>query len=51
VSRPNTSTVHLSDEQIAEFQALYFKQFNTRLSKDEALRQGLALLQLIKALA
>ncbi len=40
----------LSDENIREFQAIYKEHFGTEISKEEAYRNGLKLLQLIRIL-
>ena len=40
----------LSDEQITEFQAIYKEHFGTEISKEEANKNGLKLLQLIRIL-
>lgn len=40
----------LSDEQINEFQEIYKEHFGTEISKEEALKNGLKLLQLIRIL-
>lgn len=40
----------LSDEQISEFQAIYKEHFGTEISKEEAYKNGLKLLQLIRIL-
>lgn len=43
--------MHLTDEQVASFQELYFKTFGVSISKEDALVQGLALLRLVKVLS
>lgn len=40
----------LSDENIREFQAIYKEHFGTEISKEEAHKNGLKLLQLIRIL-
>lgn len=40
----------LSDEQIREFQEIYKEHFGTEISKEEAYKNGLKLLQLIRIL-
>lgn len=45
------NTMHLTDEQVASFQELYFKTFGVSISKEDALVQGLALLRLVKVLS
>ena len=40
----------LSDAQIREFQEIYKEHFGTEISKEEAYKNGLKLLQLIKVL-
>lgn len=40
----------LSDENIREFQAIYKEHFGTEISKEEAYKNGLKLLQLIRIL-
>jgi hypothetical protein len=39
----------LSDKSIEEFQQLYKKHFGKEISKQEAMEQGLKLIQLMKA--
>lgn len=41
----------LTDEQLSKFQELYFKNFGTRISKEEALEQGIKLITLIKRIS
>jgi len=43
--------MRLTNEQIAKYQELYFAAFGKPISEAEALVEGLALLQLVKALA
>jgi len=38
----------LSDEQIREFQALYEKHFDKRISRKDALEKGIKLIRLIE---
>ncbi len=40
--------MQLSDKDLADFQALYKKQFGKEISKAEALEQGTKLIQLMK---
>ena len=40
--------MQISDEKIAEFQALYKQHFNKDISKEEALEKGTKLAMLIK---
>lgn len=42
--------MELSDEKIREFQEIYKEHFGTEISKEEAHRDGLKLLRLIKIL-
>lgn len=41
----------INDEHINEFQALYKKHYGVEISKQEALRQGLCLLQILNAIS
>lgn len=41
--------MRLSDEQLAKYQEAHLKAFGKPISKENALVQGLALLQLVKA--
>jgi hypothetical protein len=40
--------MNLSEQAVAEFQALYEKHFRTRLSPADARREGLEVMKLIK---
>lgn len=40
----------LSDEMIEKFKTLYYEQFGERISKQEALSQGIALLNMMKVI-
>jgi len=40
--------MHLTDENIAEFQALYKKHYGQDISKEEALARGLRLIRLME---
>jgi hypothetical protein len=37
----------LNEEQIKEFQRLYFERFGEEISRDEAIEEGLSLIRLI----
>jgi len=43
-------TVHLSDEQIKEFQKLYKQKFGESISQEEAYKRALSLVRLFKIL-
>jgi hypothetical protein len=42
--------MRLTNEQIIEFQGIYFETFGKQISKKDALEQGLALLKLVKTI-
>jgi len=37
----------LNEEQIKEFQRLYFEKFGEEISKEEAIKEGLSLIRLV----
>lgn len=43
--------MRLTESQLAGYQDIYFRTFGERISKDDALVQGMALLRVIKVLA
>jgi hypothetical protein len=43
--------MRLSDKQISDYQQIYFDTFGERISKSDAITQGLALLRLVKVLS
>ena len=45
------STIRLNQGQIASYQKIYLETFGKHISKDDALVQGLALVQLVKVIS
>ena len=43
--------MRLSDKQIREYQQIYFDTFGERISMNDAITQGLALMRLVKVLS
>ena len=43
--------MNLTDEHIAEFQALWRKNFGTELTKEQALEKGLRLIRLVEVVS
>jgi hypothetical protein len=41
----------LTDEQLSKFQELYFQNFGIKISKEEALVQGIKLITLVKTIS
>lgn len=41
--------MHLTDNQILEFQAMWFKRFNKNISKEEARDRAIQLIELVEA--
>jgi hypothetical protein len=42
--------IHLTDEQVTEFQRIYLEAFGVSLSREDAIGQGLKLVGLVRAL-
>ncbi len=43
--------MQISSNQIEKYQQIYFESFGETIAKDDALKQGLALVRLVKAMA